>query len=723
MKNLILLLSVFFLDYSIFAQEILQISENFEKIQVGKKYLRIFKDSTSIMTIREVLQQENKFVPPNQESPNYGYSKAAFFAFFIVQNTTNKDKEVFVEVDYAVLDDVRFYVFDENERMIRESQTGDWYPFEQRDLQTRNFVFRVNLPAFSTYKVIFRIRNDSTISFPIYVWQPEQFIRAENFSMWSFGLYYGIMLVMLLYNLFIYSVLKEKSYLFYILNILAILFFQLTFNGIGFQFLWKNLPVFNHFNMPMAACLLTIGSITFSREFLNTAQKQKILDKILVILIIIAFIGLILSFVMTQRIVLRVATFMVLPSCIAIIYGGFTSLKQGFRPARFFVPAWIMYLVGAILVALRGLGLAPTNFITTYSIQIGSAIEVILLSLALADKINTLRKEIAQKALEKERLEKEKERERRELIEQQNEKLEQLVAERTQELYEQNKQITDSIKYAQRIQQAILPSKTQLTRVFPEAFIYFKPRDIVSGDFYWFAEKDNKAIIAVVDCTGHGVPGAFMSMIGNTLLNQIILERGITRPAEVLNQLHEEVKFALKQDDLTEEGSHDGMDISLVVFHELHNILEFAGANNSLYLIRNGRLEEILGDRMGIGGVRKSPDERFHNRVIKLGEVDTYVYMATDGYADQLGGAKGKKFLHSNLKKLFVELSKMPSFKAQHLHLNKTMEEWKGNEKQIDDQLIIGFKISATASRQFAEARKGKEWAERKIAQSFKFTR
>lgn len=722
MKKLIFL-SLLFIPLSVFAQEPIVISEKFGKIQVGKRYLRIYKDSTNLMTFQEVKQLDDKFFAlANDDNPNYGYTQAAFFAKFQLKNNLSQNIELLVEIDYPVLDNVQFYLFDETGYLIKKSQTGDWFPFEQRDIHTRNFTFRISLPGYTTYTVLFRIKNSSTMSFPIYVWEEDAFIKAEAFSMWAFGLYYGIMLVMLLYNTFIYVILREKSYLFYIFNILAILLFQLSFNGIGFQYLWKNFPSFNHFNMPLAASLLTLCSLMFSREFLSTYVKQKILDKIILIFIAIASIEVILAFVLPQAVILRIATFIVLPSSFLIMYGSFISFQEGFRPARFFMMAWVAYLVGAMLVALRGLGLAPTNFITTYSIQIGSGMEVILLSLALADKINALRKEIAQRALEKERLEKEKERELREILEQQNEKLEQIVTERTRELYEQNKQITDSIHYAQRIQQAILPSKAQIARVFPEVFIYFKPRDIVSGDFYWFAERDNKAIIAVVDCTGHGVPGAFMSMIGNTLLNQIILERGITRPAEVLNQLHQEVKFALKQDN-TEEGTRDGMDIALVVFHELHNILEFAGANNSLFLVRDHTIEEIPGDRMGIGGVRKPGQEHFHNRIIKIGNVDTYVYMATDGYADQFGGPKGKKFLHSNLKKLFLELSKMPNFKAQHLHLNKVMEEWKGNEKQLDDQLIIGFKISATASRQFAETRKGKEWLERKTSQDLKFLR
>lgn len=722
MNKILILIFGSFVLFQTYGQNPIVLNEDFKRVQVGKEYLKIFKDSTALMTISQVLQNQNKFVPFKGDSPNFGYSKSAFFAKFQVENTLNQEKEIFVEIDYAVLDDVRLYVVDSYGKVVKEVHTGDWLPFVQREIQTRNFVFRVKLPAYSTQTVILRIRSDSTVSFPIVVWQPDRFIQAESYSMWIFGIYYGIMLVMLLYNGFIYTVLREKSYLLYVLNILAILLFQFAFNGIGFQYLWGNLPGFNHFNMPMAAALLIIAGILFSREFLNTPAKQKVLDRVFLVIIAVSSILAILSLVVTQRVVLRVATFMVLPGCIAVLYGGFASLKQGFRPARFFVIAWLVYLIGAILVALRGLGLAPTNFLTTYSIQIGSAMEVILLSLALADKINTLRREIAQRALEKERLEKEQEREKREIFEQQNELLEQLVAQRTQELYEQNKRVTDSIYYAQRIQQAILPSKNILVQSFPESFIYFKPRDIVSGDFYWFAEKDNKAIIAVVDCTGHGVPGAFMSMIGNTLLNQIILERGVTRPAEVLNQLHQEIKYALKQDDLTEDSSRDGMDIALVVFHKLHNILEFAGANNSLYMVQNGVLEEIQGNRMGIGGVHKKGENSFQNHIVKLKDIDTNIYLSTDGYADQFGGPKGKKFLASNLKKLLEELSLMPSFKAQHLFLNKTMEEWRGKEKQLDDQLVIGFKISATASRKQAEI-SSPEVLQRKAEQPFKFTR
>lgn len=708
-----------------FSQEVFSIPENLEKTIIGKKYLSIFKDSTAQMTVKEVLKSENlsKFIPFGGDAPNYGYSKAAFFAKFQLNNPDIKAKEVFIEVDYAVLDDVRMYVYDENKTLVREFYTGDLYPHKQRDLSTRNYVFRVKIEPLRTYQVVFRIKNSSTMSFPIFLWEPDKFLKAEAYSMWMFGIYYGIMLVMFLYNFFIFLVLKEKSYLWYILGILTIILFQLSFNGIGFQYIWSNLPAFNHFNTALAASLLIVFNLLFTREFLNTYHNQKVLDRIMLLLVFITSACAIFSFVLSQSITLRLATSLTLPAAFTILYGGFNALGKGFKPARFFVTAWLVYVVGAMLVALRGLGLAPTNFITTYSMQFGSAMEVILLSLALADKINLLRKEIAMRALENERLEKEKERERREMIEQQNEILEQLVAQRTHELYEQNKKMTDSINYAKKIQQAILPSKTEISHVFPEFFIYFKPRDIVSGDFYWFAEVDNKAILAVVDCTGHGVPGAFMSMIGNTLLNQIVLERKVTRPAEILNQLHEEVRFALKQETLEEEegANQDGMDMLICVFHELHHILEFAGANNSMYLIKNNEIIEYKGDRMGIGGARKNNHERFTNQIIKL-EEDVTIYMASDGIVDQFGGPKGSKFMARNLKKLLLELSSIKSMKAQHLQLNKILEEWRGEEKQVDDQLLIGFRISANASRSKAEIT-SREIAKRKAEQPFKFTR
>ncbi|GAB4129399.1 MAG: hypothetical protein OHK0045_07390 [Raineya sp.] len=722
-NNFAAILSLALCFSAAFAQspQVLSINENFTYRAVGKENMSIFEDKSSFLSIKKVLLQENNFLPASADKPNYGYTKSAFFAKFIVRNEAKISQDIWIEIDYPSLDSVSFFVLKGNS-IVKTFHSGCKMPFSQREIEAKNFLFKSQFEPFEEQTFIVRVRTERNTTFPIAIYKPEYYAKVNNSNVIGMGLYYGIMLAMLLYNLFVYSVLRERSYLYYLFFLISMLGFSLSYYGQGFQHIWYNFPAFNRFNIPFFIASLSLTALAFGREFLSTSKRMPIANRVLEILIGICSAILVLSLVLPSKISTISSVLMGLPSISALVYIAVVSLRRGFTPAKYFLIAWSVFLFGGLLTALRSLGVMPHNFFTVYSIQIGSAIEVILLSIALADRINTLRKEVAQRALEKERIEKQKEIEQKEFMEKQNERLEQLVAERTHELYERNKHITDSIQYAQRIQKAILPSKQQIIRSFPESFIYFKPRDIVSGDFYWFAEKDNKTIVAVVDCTGHGVPGAFMSMIGNTLLNQIVLERGVTRPAEILNQLHEEVRFALKQDEVDTESGKDGMDIAICVFHQLHHIIEFAGANNSMYLIRDGKLEEYKGDRMGIGGARKNLNERFNNQIIKLGEEDVTIYMASDGYADQFGGKNGTKFMARNLKKMLLELSCIKSLKAQHLQINKTMEEWRGEEKQIDDQLIVGFRITASASREKAEI-SSKAVLQRKIEQPFKFTR
>ncbi len=252
---------------------------------------------------------------------------------------------------------------------------------------------------------------------------------------------------------------------------------------------------------------------------------------------------------------------------------------------------------------------------------------------------------------------------------------------------EKNKDITDSINYAKRIQEAVLPSDSLRQKLFPESFILFLPKDIVSGDFYWFSEKNGKKIIAAVDCTGHGVPGAFMSMIGNAFLNEIVNERGITTPALVLDQLREMIIASLKQQ---ESDNKDGMDITLVSIDLVHNKLEYAGANNPLWIVRNGNLEEIKATKQPIGlyGDQKQP---FINHSVELHDGDTF-YLFTDGYADQFGGEKGKKFKYKTLQEKLISISSCSPSEQKDI-LQNTFLDWKGVLEQVDDVCVIGIKV------------------------------
>lgn len=257
---------------------------------------------------------------------------------------------------------------------------------------------------------------------------------------------------------------------------------------------------------------------------------------------------------------------------------------------------------------------------------------------------------------------------------------------------QKNKDVLDSIRYANRIQQTLFPDAALIKELIPESFVLFKPKDIVSGDLFWLSKKESKVIFASIDCTGHGVPGAFMSIIAYILLNKIVNEQDIQTPATILNTLHKEVRIALKQYD-EDSGLRDGMDIALCSVDFSNKELQFAGANRPMYLIENGLLEEIKGDKFGIGGHVILGKERFYsNHTFEIKE-DMMLYLTTDGFADQFGGIKNKKFMTNKLKDLFQSIYK-EKISIQEQILDTVFEHWKGQEEQTDDVLVVAFRLS-----------------------------
>ncbi len=268
------------------------------------------------------------------------------------------------------------------------------------------------------------------------------------------------------------------------------------------------------------------------------------------------------------------------------------------------------------------------------------------------------------------------------------EKVEERTAEVVQksiELEKKNKDITDSIRYAKRIQTAVLPPEIP----FDDTFIFFRPKDIVSGDFYWLEHIKDKEMLAAVDCTGHGVPGAFLSILGHSMLTKIVREYGILEPAKILDQLDLEIINALHQKNVKgERVVNDGMDLALICYNRDTNILEYAGGYNPLILIRNGELEEIKADRFPIGMTSVHDSKKFTNNEIKVQKGDSF-YIFSDGYADQFGGEDGRKLRKKNMKDLLLSIQHM-SMKEQGAKLEEYMLEWMKNYEQIDDIVFIG---------------------------------
>ncbi len=260
-----------------------------------------------------------------------------------------------------------------------------------------------------------------------------------------------------------------------------------------------------------------------------------------------------------------------------------------------------------------------------------------------------------------------------------------------QEINRQNKSIQSSINYAKRIQEAMLHRNDVFKELVPESFVLYKPRDVVSGDFYWISEIKNwydpDIVISAVDCTGHGIPGAFMSMIGMNALNGII-SQGIAESNQILNTLDKEIKSALQQD---QTGNKDGMDIALCIYRKEKDIVEFSGAKNPLIYIQNNELHQIKGDRNSIGGGGQNNEQEFTKHTVVIDQPTTF-YIYSDGYQDQFGEVTNKKFMTKKFKQLLFDIHQLPMHEQKTM-LDQKIEEWRGSGKQTDDILVIGFKL------------------------------
>jgi len=253
---------------------------------------------------------------------------------------------------------------------------------------------------------------------------------------------------------------------------------------------------------------------------------------------------------------------------------------------------------------------------------------------------------------------------------------------------QQNQEIIDSLHYAKNIQLAVLPKPDVMKSCFTDSFVLYKPKDIVSGDFYFLEKIPGMTILAVADCTGHGVAGAFMSMVGSSLLNQIINQEKITDPGEILEHLNEGIVDALRQ---KESESHGGMDIAICCINNDRSEMKFAGANRPLWRMHGEELNILRPDKLPIGGFRPDEDRNFTTQTMALNKGDCF-YLFTDGYADQFGGPEGKKIMTKKFRELVQTMHDSP-MKDQQTTLNGYFENWKGKFEQVDDVLVIGCRV------------------------------
>ncbi|MGC9344108.1 MAG: PP2C family protein-serine/threonine phosphatase [Bacteroidales bacterium] len=624
---------------------------------------------------------------------NYSIRQPGYFKFIL----KNKD-EIPIEVSLSVnaADSAYLYFFNQSGglRQGEELYIRGLKLFGRINLhpgESREIYFKVNIPDFEGYNIQqdlkFRVHN--------YVF----FLQKELSSRFFHSLMLGLLLFSAFLNLILGIILKRSSFFSLFLYLLSLLFFSFSYLGFYDEFIIRKL-----IRIPIGLPVYFLTLILFLQVSKKYLQLEKNLPGWNTVTNVVMFF-LILSipyYYLTVYIESLYNNFLAFSSLFFFVMAAILGLIESIilfkkeSKAKFFLVANLVVVVSLVI------NLFLDN---RFPVVVGSVIQGFIFTIGLAEEIKILDK---QKILFQQsyinqlevnlklkdnltsELENKVEERTRELKHANAELVEKnTIVEQQKELLEiRNKEIKDSIEYAKRIQTASFPSRKILEKVSRDYFILYKPRDIVSGDFYWFGEVDNKIIIIAADSTGHGVPGAFMSMYGIAFLNEIVNKQKIFKPNDVLNSLREKISDSLNRGD-DEFETMDGMDMSVLTFDMDKEKVLYAGAFHSLYLMRNEELQVVKADKMPVAFYQKMDPFELHEIELKK---DDCFYIFTDGYIDQFGGNMGKKFLSKRLKEILTEVNQLP-MNEQFLKLNSAFKSWKGDYFQVDDVLMIGIRV------------------------------
>ncbi|MGW8314413.1 MAG: PP2C family protein-serine/threonine phosphatase [Bacteroidales bacterium] len=542
------------------------------------------------------------------------------------------------------------------------------------------------------------------------IFGPDEQINLERIRTTAINAFLiGILMLIALYHFFLYLYRRNAiSYLIFAILSLVVVIWTIYSGGLFInKFSYEGYLAFGHLGPALFPPLLVL--------FFYFLYRDEVHKTVLYIFLGIALIFILIIFMSSATTISNIFTFFSMNMLVPLIYLlGYTLLKAVIRKRQ---GAQLMYLSVLIMFAslihdsflsnsyIRGFGFYISSYGFVALIILQSLVLAQMFSITFRNNINltqNLEKIVEERTRviddQKHELEVQNEdvlRQKRE-IEYQNEQLnqrnEEIEAQRDL-ANKQNEEITDSINYARRIQSAMLPPDTYVSELLIDNFILYMPRDIVSGDFYWVKQVQQYVVIAVADCTGHGVPGAFMSILGMGYLNEIVQRREITQANMVLNAMRRQIKNSLRQHGGRDE-SKDGMDMALCVMDLKNYTMQYAGANSPLYLIRwtdkEPRLIEYKPDRMPIG-YYFGKDASFTNHEIVLEPGDT-LYLFSDGFIDQKGGRENKKYLSRRFKSLLLGIQDKPMYDQKQI-VEKTLSDWMGDNFQVDDILVMGVRV------------------------------
>ena len=411
------------------------------RFSLGGK-LEVLEDPAGNLTLADVQTPEHhqRFIPSNKEIPNYGFTSSVYWAYIKLQNDHTNLEEWLLELAYPLIDQVEVWV-KQQDGSFKKHITGDKRPFAEREMSYHNFLFHLHLDQGEETEIYFRFKTESSMQMPLTLWSNQGFTEVINQELYGVGIYYGIMLSMIFYNLFIYLSVLDESYLNYVLYIIFYVMLQMSLNGFAYEYLWPNLIWWANVAVPITIAAALIFALRFAQTYLNVAEQMPKTHKVMWGMIVVLSIAILVALFAPYKVAIKLSTGVAVLTVVVIASTGVRSWRKGYRPAVYYLLAWSSILAGAMAFALKSFGVLPAMFLTNNGMQVGSALEVLLLSLGLADRINVMRKEkylaekeareASQRALDSLRIADAQKEENLRIISEHNHTLEGKVAERT----------------------------------------------------------------------------------------------------------------------------------------------------------------------------------------------------------------------------------------------------------------------------------------------------
>lgn len=625
----------------------------------------------------------------HNSSPNFGFYDGVVWLRFKVNS--KEKRKILLELKNPSLDNVKVFKRTEFGFELID-QVGDDYPFSTRKIKHRYFQIEIELPV----EIILQVNNVGNKCYiPIQLLSNEAVVERDYKLQFTWGLYFGLLLFIFFLTLTVYIMLRKKSTVYYLCYLLITILSQISHSGFGKQYLWLNSTFFSNRILPLTGVLASLFLILFARYFLKTKKYSPRTHKYYTVVIVLLIITGIMTILPSNRsyhyasIILNSLLFF---ACVPIFSISYSAIKRGFKPAQFFFWSISVLVLSVWTFVLFNFGWIPSNNVTSASLQIGTACEVVLLTLAIIQELKSLKERASQTLL---RINTMKDKESDELAE----KIEirtKKVYQNKLEIQEKNDKMVTSINYARNIQDILIPKESDFVDSFADGFVLTQAKDIVSGDFYWCANLETKLddkieklrLICVGDCTGHGVPGALISVLGLRLLNSSLTDSNVVNASSTMDYLHNEF-IKLFQGQNEDIYIQDGMDCAIGIFNPRTLSMQFAAAKNSLFLVRNGEMIHYKGNKQEIGSlIQHIPYTQVEIQLMK----GDRIYMFTDGYSDQFGGEFNKKMKPPKLKELILENHLKPMTEQKSIYLSY-FNHWKGNVEQTDDMCIVGLEI------------------------------